>query len=63
MDTFDHNDLIPEPEFPDPVLPELQEESIPEASAEEASAAAEDMPSAYHGAGTGRKESPYADSP
>ncbi|MBQ2927176.1 MAG: trypsin-like peptidase domain-containing protein [Oscillospiraceae bacterium] len=51
MEPFENN--IPQPEYND-VQPESREPSAPQP---------EPQPTAYHGTGTGRKESPYADSP
>lgn len=54
MDTFDNNEFENQPEQPIPASPETPEASeIPEAP----------QSTAYHGTGTGRRESPYANSP
>ena len=69
MDTFENNNQNPEPEtpltepeFPEPVVNAFtEEEPIAEIPAEAEPVPEE--PTVYHGAGAGRKESPYADSP
>ena len=60
MDTFENNDLISEPEIPAEASP--MPESVPAEPIAETVETPE-IPTAYHGVGTGRKESPYADSP
>ena len=68
MDTFENNDNQYEPESQLSGSESASDTPLPEASAAqipvtEESPAAQPETSAYHGAGTGRKESPYADSP
>ena len=68
MDTFENNEVNYEPEsqlsgsesVSDTPLPEIPDAQIP---TPEEPAAEQVETSAYHGAGAGRKESPYADSP
>ena len=61
MDTFENN-AFPEAENEQPVTP-AQEPAAEEVTPPQPQYTPQPEPSAYHGTGTGRKESPYANSP
>ena len=66
MDTFENDEFQPESENPQPTPPaaETTAEPASEPAAEpQPQYTSQPNPSAYHGAGAGRKESPYANSP
>ena len=68
MDTYENNDLIPNESIPQPEEPVVPQ-PIADMPAQEEHAAprgaesVQEAPAAYRGAGSGRRESPYADSP
>ncbi len=59
MNEYENNDFIPQQDSPQPVSPPPQQD----ASAQQEVPPQHANPSACHGAGAGRKESPYANSP